>query len=318
MWNSFTMGMSLAATWAWGASFAVTLALFETLGIVPATIWVVMNIMALPIFGYIYGKLPSFKELKENCWFVKPSMVLLMVFSTWMNMQALYTIALRTGIDSWDATVGTVILSSSIIAMIAYGGLRWSILSDIWQYILMVIGVIILNFIAVNNFPQLSIEWEHIPFGLWIGLIKWEHIPFALWIGFTLWAGPLLDAMHYERHAVAEKPREAFNIGGAFFAFYILLVSILATVEGPQSFIYGIIMLFVVSMVSTSTLDSAASALQYLVGKHRGMAVGAFSVATWPLIVPMGVINLFTFYGTFRTVIVALMFAVLYKRKLKW
>lgn len=305
MWNSFTMGMSLAASWAWGASFAVTLALFETLGIVPALIWVTMNIMALPIFGYVYGRLPSFKELKENCWFVKPAMIFLMIASTWMNMQALYMIAIRIGINSWDATVGTLILSSSIVAMIAYGGLKWSILSDIWQYALMVVGVVILNFIAVNNFPQLAMGWE--------------HIPFALWIGFTLWAGPLLDAMHYERHAVSKNPKEAFNTGGPLFGLYILLVAALAFFGGAQSLVFGAIMLFTVAMVSTSTLDSAASAFQYLVGKRWGMAAAALSVATWPLIVPMGVINLFTFYGTFRTVVVAAMFFVLFKRKeLKW
>ena len=299
------MGMSLAASWAWGASFAVTIALFETLGILPAIIWVTMNIFALPVFGLVYGVLPSFKNLKETCWFVKPSMVFVMVCSIWMNMQALYTIALRVGITDFSAIAGTLLLSSTILLMIAYGGLKWSIISDVWQYILMMIGIVILFFLS-------GVE-------LWNGAVaptlQWgiNHIPFALWIGLTLWAGPLLDAMHWERHAVSDG-QPSFNRGGMFFGCYIILVSMLAFLPSG-GLLYGGIMLFVVMMVATSTLDSSASGLQYLAGKKWGIAVGAISVLSWPLIVPLGVINLFTFYGTFRILVVALMFGILYLRK---
>ncbi|MCH7787655.1 MAG: hypothetical protein IIC22_09105 [Chloroflexi bacterium] len=61
-YSPLTLGLSMAASWTWAISIMVGMALLQQKGIVPYVMWWGMNILALPVYGWVIRRFPDVHE----------------------------------------------------------------------------------------------------------------------------------------------------------------------------------------------------------------------------------------------------------------
>ena len=64
--SNLKMGLSMAASWAWGVSLAVSFSILETKGFIPFAIWGFCNVSALLVFGMFTLKYPAYLNWMDN------------------------------------------------------------------------------------------------------------------------------------------------------------------------------------------------------------------------------------------------------------
>lgn len=155
-YSCFRIGLSAAASWSWGVSLAVGMWLMYAFGILPASIWMIGNVLAIPLFGFIYTHFPSTRN-----WPKFLPMILMFfvveVFVIIMNLQGILT-GLGGKIKSIETYVFhfnifgfeiphfyiVLLIGFLVIAYIRKGGLRLSVLTDVGQYTTQFVFVVFL------------------------------------------------------------------------------------------------------------------------------------------------------------------------------
>jgi hypothetical protein len=310
-YSPVTLGLSMAASWTWAISIMVGMALLQNKGIVPYLMWWGMNILALPVYGWIIQRWPDIHEAHKYR-IIRLVGGVIVAFAFLLNMQGMFDAATLTGwiTQSW-ATWLTVVVALGIVALIAYGGLRWSILTDQGQWYVLVIGafiVLVITLIAPgHDRPELQL-------GLTSDGIRWGL--FAL---VNLFCAPFTDAMQWERanlsirHGYGMKP---FMIAGAVFGAYLLVVAIIGSVA--LSVASATLLFVVVLMASSSTIDSSASGLHYTFTHWPGVVIGAVLAMAWPLLSQYGILNLWASQGFIIISLTVAVFVLAVLRRRGW
>ena len=283
---------SAAASWAWGTSLVVGRSTLQTKGLMAFLIWGICNCIALPLFSLVVHKVKPMKGIINS----KPLtlfMTVIQIFSVWIQMNAIYEICMQTGFMS--ATVAQIISYSTaaifIVAMYKNGLFR-SIMSDQVQWggvIVFSALICIIGWLTHSTNPtaiQMNATVDNLHWGIKSGLI--------------LFCGPIMDIQHWQRIDYADQqdaPR-AYALAGLMFAGYLFLVALTASLQFNA--VMHVMLMLAVYCVATSTLDSAAVAMQKLGGRNLGLALGLIAVATWQLVINVGVLNLWTYMGTVR------------------
>lgn len=115
---------------------------------------------------------------------------------------------------------------------------------------------------------------------------------------------PLYSAQLWQRiEKVDEDHRIRADLwGGVFYASYqigVLIVAMFAFTESP---IFTILLLVSVLAVTTSTYDSAVSALQWLLNsRRRALVLSVVTLISWPFFQRIGIVGIFSFYAWART-----------------
>jgi len=294
------LGLSMAASWSWGASAAVGIGILLSRGQAAFWIWTVANILAVPLFGLVYTRWPALRDLINLRAVVFP-MVAIQVFAYWMNMQAAYEAA-TGGIDIKTvsfiqgpvALLGVMGLAVALSLFIYRTGLPGSITTDVGQFGVQVgacLGIIVLGVLLANpgqNIP--STTGQDVSWGLWAAL--------------GLLSGPFLDAQHWQRLERADSEHPAIW-AGAWFGGYMLSIWGVGMVLSRSTPLLSVLFLAVVVAIATSTIDSAAAALQRLTSRRTALVIGFVAVVSWPLVRSMGVVSLWTLYASGRVFVVA-------------
>lgn len=302
--RSTFIGVSMCAAWAWGVSFLVTLTVLEDKGLVPFWIWITMNSLAIPLFGYVILKLPYLGKIVQNP-IMKSVMVVITIFSIMINMQAVYEVGLIAGMSHMTSTIAAVIVGVFFCLLVMQDGLFRAMLTDNFQWYLALIGIALLIIMGMTNG-----ETKPIPLGINKPDISWA---FMAWI--LLFCGPFVDLQGWQRARLAIKEKEyaSFNIAGFFFFLYMMLILLFA--QFVQTASMGWIIYIVAFMVATSTMVANYAALQE-VGTQKGFWIGITAVLLWPLLKEWGILTLWATMASYRAVIVfSMLFYAMYVQR---
>jgi hypothetical protein len=301
----------MAASWTWAISIIVGMALLQQKGIIPYVMWWGMNVLALPVYGWLIRRFPQVHEAHKY-----PAIKLvggvIVAFALLLNLQGLFDAGNLTG---WMPEAGiiwlTVLLSLGIVALIGYGGLRWSILTDQGQWYVLTVGAFL---VLVVTLVSPGDERPALQLGLTSDGIRWGL--FAL---VNLFCAPFTDAMQWERANIAMQRgygMKPFMIAGFVFGLYLLVVAIIGSIA--LSYVSATLLFVVVLMASTSTIDSAASALQYTFQRWPGIISGVALVFAWPFLTRLGILDLWAYQGFIIISLTIALFVLAWLKRQGW
>lgn len=287
------MGVSLAASWAWGVSVVVGVEIFQGKGLAAFVIWAAGNSLALLLFGVLALKVKGGLTLHDvtGSKFMHGFAFAIQFFSVLANMTALKIAAAILGLPP---LIFTICICAVVIAYTWRGGLKASIETDLLQF--MIWMVLLLAVILLGGCSGDGRE---------IALSSFADVRWATWGAVTLLAAPFVDQQLWQRRfALKENTLKPFVVGAVCFAAYMVLVGFAAYHR-----VGGIVISLVILMVAMSTLDSAFMAVAcYAKGTHalgRCLALVVFAAAFLFLLFDIGLLELWTFYSSLRLPVAA-------------
>jgi len=316
---AWRVGISMAATWSWGAAVAVAIAVMYTKGFVPYLAWASANMVAIPVFGAAYTFIPGLKKWKN----LLPMVALwgfIGFFAVVLNLTALKSALaggpdiVETGIISdGQATVVVIGIGLLIAWFIHKRGLRGSVTTDVYQLSLQFVGAlgIIVAGLAttgVSSPPPMNVG---------------DQSAWMVTAVLGLLSGTTASGMQWQRIEAVDgrmKKLRSTLWGGAIFTVFLLVVTIAGYFFWDGVGLELIPFTIAVLAVATSTSDSGSALLQYI-GQRVSLPASAGSLVTvgavlsFPFIQQFGVTAIWTFYASTRWKIVAglLVLTVLYK-----
>lgn len=303
---SFYYSMSIAATWAGAGSFIVGTQIAQTAGIFPWLLWALGNSLCCIVFGLLANSFPKLRLVATS----KPVqylMGLMCVFQIWVNMNGIYEMLSPTIIGSRAAYIIVYLVSAFFILFYLRKATFRNVATDNMSWLL-VYGLIA----ALVVFSMLTEGIHSIPV-----TIDLPEIKSKAWLCFTLSFGAffyptfweLLDYNDANEDGTSKvNMRRAFIHGGLLFGFYLLFVlaGAFTTYSPAVSLLKGIL----VSLVAVSSLSSFLYGTMVNFGKKVGVVIDLAAVACWQLLVPMGVMGVWTLMQNVRIWMVMAMFAI--------
>ncbi len=312
------VGISLGASWSWGVSMIATMAFMNTMGILPALVWVIGNILAIPLFGFIKVGIRGFKN-----WLNFVPFVLFALFIALMaiiiNMQALITglggghdIVSYKFLDNNYSVPLVIGLALFVLFFVYKYGLKGDVLSDNGYYILQLGAVVVL---AVSSVFQSSFNINPN-----LELVTQKGIEWVFPLGFLgIVTGVFTDPMMWQRFEQKSEVLKLSFWGAFWFAIYMFFVVLTGLFFRPNLFL-GTMLLIVIFALALSTIGSAIVATQFLtskigVGKLLGLLFSLSAVISWPLLMDFGMSEIWGIYASYRWKIVTTMIAVSFMGK---
>ena len=298
--STFKYSMSLAASWAWGTSLIVGMELIQTKGIIPFVIWSVANSLSIPLFGFLAFRIPNFERIINS----KPVLIFstfISVFCLWIQMNAIYQQTSQLGVLETKSLKCIIIVVMICFCAILYdNGVIKSVLIDspMWAgcYIVLLFIVIYGVFSETGHYNIVCIADN-------------QDIKWALNSCLILFSGPIMCIQNWQV-ANDENKMHAHYIAGGLFAVYITFVGFLGFYKFDG--IMKIAMSVVVIIVALSTADAAIVGLQEILGRKIGLLIEGVAIMAWPMVISVGVMNLWTIMGNARKYVTALCVIIAY------
>jgi len=96
--------------------------------------------------------------------------------------------------------------------------------------------------------------------------------------------------------------RKAFIVGGVLFGAYLIFTFLLAwTNFSPM---LNIVKAFLIVLIASSSLSSFQYSIYLTFGRKLGLGINIAAVALWQLLIPLGVMGVWTLMSTIRVYIV--------------
>lgn len=280
------LGVSVAASWAWGTSLIVGMEIAQQKGLTTWFIWAIANTLTLAFFGEL-ARSGFLGRRIFDIKFVKVLALFIQAFCLIIQMNIIYKVLMQLGMEHWPS-YGVASAVGVIFTLWMYKrGLATSILTDRWQWFIAMAAILVI-----------------IGIGMCCGVAHWQYpqstsgdIWWGWWSAAILMSGPIGDVQHWQRAEVAGKSR-AFCWGALFFGLYMLLI--LAMSYFKFNMAMNIILLLAVLCVTSSTIDSIAVAMHEISDKKVGTAVSIFICLFWGVFAHMGVLSLWSKAGVYR------------------
>ena len=295
--------MSIAATWAGVGSLMNGITMVQDYGIVPFLIWALGNTLACVVFGIFAPAIPKLREVFRS----KPIHILaglMCVFQIWLSMNGIQSIFADTVLGD---TFGTILAYASagffLILLVRFGMVR-NVLTDNMSWSAVYGVALILTVCAIihsrGNMNTLSMGLDAASLG--VGVNK----------ALLLLPGAFLYPYFFEMLDYNDKNadgikkiniRRAFTLGGFLFGAYLVFPFLLAWTNFSPAL--NIIKAILVTLVAASTLSSFLYSVYITFGRRLGLALNLASVALWQLLIPLGVMGVWTLMSAIRIYIVA-------------
>lgn len=305
---SFFYSMSIAATWAGVGSLMVGIQMAQEYGIIPFLLWALGNTLACIVFGIFAPIIPKLRDVFRS----KPMRFIvgvMCIFQIWLNMNGIQSVFADTPLGG---TFGMVLAYGAaaffLFLLLRFGMIR-NVLTDHASWIAVYGVALVLTIGAIiysqGNMNALSWGFDAVGAGVEKCLLL---IP-----------GPFLYPYFFEildyndRNTDGTKKiniRRSFIMGGLLFGAYLIFTFLLAWTNFSPAL--NIIKAFLITLVAASTLSSFLYSIYITFGRKAGLVVNVASVALWQLLIPMGVMGVWTLMSTIRIYIVAgtIMFAL--------
>jgi len=298
--------MSIAATWAGAGSFIVGTQIAKNFGIFPWLLWALGNTLTCIVFGLLAQRFPKLRAVAKS----KPVQILMglmCVFQIWTNMSGIYEMLSPTVIGSTLSYIIVYGLSVFFILFYLKKATFRNVATDnfSWLLVYLIIAGLVIFSMATNGISGIPtvIDAVQIKSKAWLCVT----LSFGAFFYPTFWE--LLDYNEQNEDETKKiNMTKPFVMGGLLFGFYLLFVlaGSLTTYSPAVNLIKGIL----VSLVAISSLSSFLYGTMVNFGKKIGVAVDIAAVASWQLLVPMGVMGVWTLMQNVRIWMVLGMFAV--------
>ncbi|MDF9745868.1 hypothetical protein [Natrinema salsiterrestre] len=307
------IGLSMAATWSWGAAIAVAISVLHTMGIAPFVVWVTFNCLSIGLFGLYYRYIPNVSRWKT----LLPMLLMwgfIGYFAIVMNLNTILAVLggnmdiPATGfMTETYALYTTIAIGLAITWIIGVYGLRGSVLTDVGQLSLQFVGAIGILVVGLANGYSPSFE---------MGLDQQSFMITAS-MGFIF--GATASGMQWQRMETLPDRDDQFKAslwGSAIFTAFMLVVA-------PAAFVFtgdvwqSAFLVIGALAVATSTADSGSALLQYISQRFYLPASGGTiltlaAVLSFHLLADMGLTGIWSFYASVRwQVILALIVGTL-------
>lgn len=298
--------MSIAATWAGAGSFIIGTRIAQTDGIFPWLLWALGNTLCCIVFGLLANSFPKLRAVAKS----KPVqyiMGFMCIFQIWLNMNGIYEMLSTTIIGSRATYLIVYIVSAFFILFYLKKATFRNVATDNVSWFA-VYGLIA----ALVIYSMFSEGLHPIP-----AIIEPTVMKHNAWMCFTLAFGAFFYPTFWElldyneandEGASKVNMRRAFVNGGLLFGFYLLFV--LAGAFTSYSPAVNLLKGVLVSLVAVSSLTSFLHGAMINFGKRAGVIIDVAAVACWKLLVPMGVMGVWTIMQNVRIWMVMAMFAV--------
>ena len=301
--SDLRVGLSIAASWAWGTGFLIALAQIQTKGLLSFSIWCFFNTFCLTIFGFLLKKGLFNIKVWDNR-YIKIISIIYQVFVYILNIYAIYTafqsIGMPTIINYSITTIIALIVSLAMLKVGLYG----CIISDAWKLTIgYVFGFTILIIALITNAERVIIASSNI-----------NTLPFALWSALLAIVNPWVDRQEWQR-AYNSNPK-AFYWGSFFFSFYMLISFCAAFFK--FNYFMNICSTILILCLSIATLDSSfVTLLDYNFSKKSKIFIAIILSCTWFIAINMGILEVWSKIGIFRTIfaIIILIYSLYIKYK---
>ncbi|MCL2210799.1 MAG: hypothetical protein FWB95_02635 [Treponema sp.] len=318
---SWYYSMSIAATWAGVGSLMVGIQMAQNFGIIPFLIWAFGNTMACIVFGIFAPMIPKVREVFRS----KPMQYvvgLMCVFQVWLNLNGIHMIFKDTPMTGTFGLALAYLTAAFFIFLLFKNGMIRSIFTDNASWAV-VYGVALLLTIGAIIHSQGNMNV--LSFGMEPASIK-----NGLRLCILLIPGPFLYPYFFkildynDNNDMGAKKiniRRAFIIGGLLFGAYLTFTFLLAWTNFNP--VLNIIKAFLIFIIATSTVSSFLYSIYITFGRKLGLFVNITLVGLWQLLIPMGVLGVWTLMASIRIYIVigAILFAIAWhlisKRKKK-
>lgn len=280
------IGLSSAASWAWGTSLIMGQQIAQEKGLIAWLIWAVCNTLTLALFGWLFSKRiidPKIYRKKE----VKVIALIIQLFCLLIQLNFINQQFLLLTNHIIGSYLITTIIGLIFILIVFRKGLPTSIMTDVYQWLIAIISIIVIILIAIITdaplqvFPDTSID--SVLWGLWSSLI--------------LFAGPIGDMQHWQR-AEADISKKAYYLGAISFGLYMILILAMALFQFNT--LMNIILLVAVLCITTSTIDSIGVALHELGNRYIGTSLAISLCAGFGIFINMGIVELWSSFGVIR------------------
>lgn len=298
--------ISICATWAGAGSFIVGTQTAKTAGIVPWLLWALGNTLCCIAFGLLAQSFPKLRAVAKS----KPIqwlMGFMCIFQVWVNMNGIYEMLAPTVIGETVARVIVYAVSVGFILLYLKQATLRNVLTDnvSWLAVYALIFVLVIFSMfknGVHNIPAV-VDPAQIKAKAWICVT----LTFGGFFYPTFWE--LLDYNDKNDDGTGKiNMKRPFVMGGLLFGFYLLFV--LAGAFTEYSPAVDLLKGILVSLVAVSSLSSFIYGSMVNFGKAGGVIVDAAAVATWQILVPMGVMGVWTLMQNVRIWMVFGMFAI--------
>lgn len=292
---SLFYSMSIAATWAGAGSFIVGTDVAKTAGLIPWLLWALGNTLTCIVFGVIATKFKSVRIIALS----KPVQMLMgfmCIFQIWVNMGGIYEMMGSTFLGSTVGYILVYAVSIGFVILYMKQATYRNVMTDngSWALVYGLIFALIAISVLINGVHP-------IPLGT-----NSEAIRSKAWIMVTLMFGgffyptfwELLDYNDAGEEAQRVDMKTAFIRGGLLFGVYLLFVLVGAMTEYAPSL--NFLKAILVSLVAVSSLSSFIYGAMINFGKKGGLIIDIAAIASWKLLVPMGVMGVWTLMQNVR------------------
>lgn len=284
--NHVKIGMSSAASWAWGTSLIVGMQIVQQKGLIAWLLWALANSITLAVFGELSRRGILGRQV-FNLKPVKWAALVIQCFCLVIQMNIIFEVLQGFGFSWW----GSYGISSCIgvvftLWMYRYG-LTTSIKTDVWQWVIALISILSIIGVGLYTSMPLVIFPESTT----------SDIAWGVWSACILLSGPIGDVQHWQRSEI-DKGGSGYRLGAVFFAIYMALIFAMAHFQFNP--LMNAILLVAVLCITSSTIDSIAVAMHEISNKMLGSCVALFICLFWGVFAQFGVLSLWSHAGIYR------------------
>lgn len=298
-YSTIAIGLSSAASWAWGTSLIVGMQIAQQKGLTAWFIWAIANSVTLAIFGElsrrgVLGR--QVFDLKPIKWAALVIQCLCLV----IQMNIIFEVLTKFGF-SWVESYTLATCVGIIFTLWMYThGLVTSIKTDVWQWVIAMISIVsIIGIGLYTNAPRVVFPESTLSDTMW-----------GVWSACILLSGPIGDVQHWQR-AEVDTNGHGYRWGAVFFAAYMAMI--LAMAHFQFNGVMNAILLIAVLCVTSSTIDSIAVAMHEISNKQIGTAVALAICVFWGILAQFGVLTLWSHAGIYRVGFAILILYIAYK-----
>lgn len=280
------LGMSAAASWAWGTSLIVGMQIAQEKGLITWLIWAIANTLTLSFFGELMKRKIIGRQVFDKP-YIKLLAILIQIFCLIIQLNIINKVLIDMGVSQTMAYALASIIGIIFVLAMYKRGLITSIITDVYQWsicMIAIVSILVIGLVSNVDFVTYPISTNN-------------DILWGVWSAVILMSGLIGDVQHWQRAEKAGKSN-AYHWGALFFGIYMLLI--LAMSAFKFNFIMNAILLFAVLCVTTSTIDSIAVAMHEISNKKVGTSVALFICIFWGIFCQMGIVELWSKVGVYR------------------
>lgn len=304
---SLYYSMSIAATWAGVGSLMMGVEMTQKYGVIPFLLWAFGNTLACIVFGIFAPMIPKLREVFTSR-IMKLIVGLMCMFQVWISLNGIQTIFLDTPLPNLGIILAYGLALIFIIMLLRYGMIR-NVLTDHYGWIAVYAVILFLAIGAMihsqGNINVLSMGLDNISVGIEKCLLL---IPGAFLYPYYF---EILD--YNDKNADGTKAinvRKAFITGGLLFGAYLIFTFLLAWTSFSP--VLNIVKAFLIVLIASSSLSSFQYSIYIAFGKDIGLWMNIIAVAMWQLLIPLGVMGVWTLMSTIRICIVIVSILIAY------